>query len=55
MDRKAIINHISELRHRHGGLEGMDAKAASSRQLIKARPLPDLYKLASAFASRPGR
>ncbi len=48
MDRKAIISLISELRHRHGELEGLEAKAAHT-----GTP-PDLYKPVSAFANRPG-
>lgn len=48
MDRKAIIDIKSELRRRHGELEGMEAKAAHI-----GTP-PDLYKPVSAFANRPG-
>ena len=48
MDREAIINLISELRRRHGELEGVEAKAAHT-----GTP-PDLYKPVSAFANRPG-
>ncbi len=48
MDNDAIINLISELRRRHGELEGVEAKAAHS-----GTP-PDLFKPLSAFANRPG-
>jgi ATP-dependent DNA helicase RecG len=48
MDREAIQNHISDLRRRHGELEGVEAKAAHT-----GTPA-DLFKPLSAFANRPG-
>lgn len=48
MDRNAVINPISELRRRHGELEGVEAKAAHN-----GTPL-DLYKPVSAFANHTG-
>ncbi|HOV52660.1 MAG TPA: putative DNA binding domain-containing protein [Methanothrix sp.] len=48
MDRSEILHHISDLRRRHGELEGVEAKAAHT-----GTPA-DLYKPLSAFANRPG-
>jgi ATP-dependent DNA helicase RecG len=48
MDRESILHLISELRRRHGELEGVEAKAAHT-----GTP-PDLFKPLSAFANRPG-
>ncbi|MHB8119602.1 MAG: hypothetical protein ACYDHX_12895 [Methanothrix sp.] len=49
MDREAIQSLISELRRRHGELEGVEAKAAHT-----GTPA-DLFKPLSAFANRAGR
>jgi len=48
MDRSEILRHISDLRRRHGELEGVEAKAAHT-----GTPA-DLYKPLSAFANRSG-
>lgn len=48
MNQKAIESLISELRRRHGELEGVEAKAANT-----GTP-SDLFKPFSAFANRPG-
>jgi ATP-dependent DNA helicase RecG len=48
MDREAIQSHIVELRHHHGELEGVEAKAAHT-----GTPT-DLFKPVSAFANRSG-
>jgi len=48
MDRSEILLHITELRRRHGELEGVEAKAAHTGTPV------DLYKPLSAFANRPG-
>jgi len=48
MNRSEILRHISELRRRHGELEGVEAKAA------RTGTPADLYKPLSAFANRPG-
>ncbi len=48
MDRSEILRHITDLRRRHGELEGVEAKAAHTGTPV------DLYKPLSAFANRPG-
>ena len=48
MDRESILRLVSELRRRHGELEGVEAKAAHT-----GTPA-DLFKPLSAFANRAG-
>ena len=48
MDRESILRLITELRRRHGELEGVEAKAAHT-----GTPA-DLFKPLSAFANRAG-
>ena len=48
MDHVSILRLVSELRRRHGELEGVEAKAAHT-----GTP-PDLFKPLSAFANRAG-
>ncbi len=48
MDRDSILRLIAELRRRHGGLEGVEAKAAHT-----GTPA-DLFKPISAFANHAG-
>lgn len=48
MVRSEILRHITDLRRRHGELEGVEAKAAHT-----GTPA-DLFKPLCVFANRPG-